>query len=178
VVNTGATSVFIMDGIKRSALHPLQISLPYGTQVTLTNICDITIPGLPITLMGHIVPKMTMASLLGIRVLCNMGCVVVFDDESFQVYYKVNLILMGYKDPKSNLWTLSIGQEELWTTPASSLEDPRTPKILLSHHGEFDNAPACAAKVQEKPSTYATCRGHRMSNSIQSQPTPCKDCAP
>jgi hypothetical protein len=61
-------------------------------------------------------------------------------------------------------------QEELWTTPASSLENPRLHKILLSHHGECNNAPACAAKVQEQPSAYATCGGHRMSNLSVPQP--------
>ncbi len=54
-----------------------------------------------------------MASLLGIRVICKAGCVVVFDDKTCQVYYKGNLILMGYKDSTSNLWTLPIDQEKL-----------------------------------------------------------------
>jgi hypothetical protein len=85
VANTGATSVF-MDGIptknKWPALHPIQICLPDGRKVTSTHICNITIPGLPITLTGHIVPEMTMASLLGIRVLCKAGFVVVFDDKT------------------------------------------------------------------------------------------------
>jgi hypothetical protein len=94
-------------------MHPIQTSLPDGRKDTSTHICDITIPGLPITLTGHIIPEMTMASLLGIRVICKAGCVVVFDDKTCQVYYKGNLILMGYKDSTSNLWTLPIDQEKL-----------------------------------------------------------------
>ncbi len=47
---------------------------------------------------------------------------------------------MGYKDPTSNLWMLPIGQDKMWTTPASNSEDPRMHKILLSHHIEHNNA--------------------------------------
>jgi hypothetical protein len=92
---------------------------------------------------------MTMASLLGIQVLCIAGCIVVFDDKTCHAYFKGKLILTGYKDPTSNLWMLPISQEELWTTLASNLVAPCEHKILLSHHEEGDIAPACAAKVQE-----------------------------
>jgi hypothetical protein len=72
VANTGATSAFIMDSIptknKRLAVHSIQINLPDGRRVTSSHIQDITIPGLPITLTGHIILDMTMASLLGIWV--------------------------------------------------------------------------------------------------------------
>ncbi len=110
--------------------------------------------------MGHIVPEMTMSSLLGIRVLCKAGCIVVFDNKTHQVNWLDELILTGYKDLKSNLWTLPISQEELWTTSASSLVDPRMHKILFSHHGKPNNAPACAAKFknscQHMPCTEVT----------------------
>jgi hypothetical protein len=83
--DTGATSVFIMDGIptknNQFPVHPIQINLPDGQKVTSSHICDIIIPGLPITFTGHILPDMTMASLLGIWALCKAGCVVVFDDK-------------------------------------------------------------------------------------------------
>ena len=72
VANTGATAIFIMEGTpvhnKWLAKEPIFISLPDGRKVKLSHICDVTIPGLPFVLTGHIVPNMTMASLLGIRV--------------------------------------------------------------------------------------------------------------
>jgi hypothetical protein len=108
-----------------------------------------------------------MASLLGIRVLCKAGCVVVFYDKKCRVNYKGKLILMGFKDPTRDLWTLPIGQDKLWTTPALNLENPRAHKILLSHHEECNIAPACAAKVQEQLLAYATKRGGcRVSKSM------------
>jgi hypothetical protein len=45
------------------------------------HICNITIPSLPFTLMGHIVLEMKKASLLGIRILCKADCKVIFNDK-------------------------------------------------------------------------------------------------
>jgi hypothetical protein len=87
---------------------------------------------------------------------------------------------MGYKDPTSDLWTLPIGQEKLWSTPALNLEDPHMHKILLSNHEEHNNAPACAAKVQEQP--VSICHHVQRSQSVQINttmtPGTCKGCAP
>jgi hypothetical protein len=122
IADTGATSLFIMEGTncknKSIAFNPTTISLLDGKKVTSTHICNVTIPGLPFTLIGHIVPKMMMASLLGIGVLCKAGCQVNFDDKKCKVIYKGKVILTGFKDPTSNLWTLPIFREELCTTPS------------------------------------------------------------
>jgi hypothetical protein len=103
VVDTGATSLFVMEGTncknKRIAINPITISLPDGKKVTSTHICNGTIPGLPFTLIGDIVPKMMMASLLGIRVLCKAGCQVSFDDKKCKVIYKGKVILTGIQGP-------------------------------------------------------------------------------
>jgi hypothetical protein len=63
------------------AKKPIHISLPDGKKILSTHICDVDILGLPHKLIGHIVPYMKMASLLGIRVLCKAGCKVIFEDE-------------------------------------------------------------------------------------------------
>jgi hypothetical protein len=122
IADTGATSLFIMEGTncknKRIAINPITISLPDEKKVTSTHICNNTIPGLPFTLIGHILPKTMMASLLGIRVLCKAGCQVNFDDKTCKDIYKGKVILMGFKDPTSDLWTLPIFPEELCTTPS------------------------------------------------------------
>jgi hypothetical protein len=51
IADTGATSIFIMEGInvknKKPATKLLTINLPDGRQVKSTHICDINIPGLP-----------------------------------------------------------------------------------------------------------------------------------
>jgi hypothetical protein len=90
------------------ATQPLTINLPDGTMVKSTHICNLEIPGLPHVLEGHIVPDLTVASLVGIRILCKLGCTVVFKDTACYVFYQEMLILTGYKDPSTNLWVLPI----------------------------------------------------------------------
>jgi hypothetical protein len=75
-----------------------------------THICIITIPGLPSVLTGHIMPHLPVASLMGIRPLCNAGCTVTFDHNKCDVIYNGNVILQGYKDESTNLWTLPINR--------------------------------------------------------------------
>jgi hypothetical protein len=81
IADTGATSIFIMDGVevenRRITKKPLIINLPDGRKVRLTHECDINIPGLPCTLTGHIMPTLAVASLIGIRPLCKAGCKVI-----------------------------------------------------------------------------------------------------
>jgi hypothetical protein len=72
--------------------HPITITLLNGSKVVLTRICDITIPGLPTILTGHIVPGITMASLIGIRILCKAGCKATFNDKKCEVVYKSTII--------------------------------------------------------------------------------------
>ena len=114
IADTGATSIFIMDGVdvdnKRIALKPLTVNLPDGRMVQSSHVCDIMIPGLPTVLTGHIVPSLSVASLIGIRPLCKAGCKVVFDDLKCDVIYNNTIILRGLKDPSTDLWTLPIGR--------------------------------------------------------------------
>jgi hypothetical protein len=53
IADTGATSIFIMEGVpvqnKRGAVHPLTINLPDGAKVRSTHECDVIYPGLPVT---------------------------------------------------------------------------------------------------------------------------------
>ena len=99
LADTGATSIFVMAGTPmkniRPATDPLTINLPNGDIVHSTHICDISIPGLPMILTGHIVPGLSMASLMGIRVLCKAGCKVIFTDTKCEVRFKNKAILNG-----------------------------------------------------------------------------------
>jgi hypothetical protein len=110
IADTGATSIFIMEGVdvenKRVATHPITISLPDGRKVKSTHECDFIIPGLPTPLLEHVVPGLAVASLVGIHPLCKAGCRVIFDDEKCDVVYNGDVILRGYKDPSTDLWTL------------------------------------------------------------------------
>ncbi len=103
IADTGATSIFVVAGSPmtniRPALDQLTINLPNGKTVHSTHICNIT---------GHIVPGLSMASLMGIRVLCKAGCKVFSTDMTCEVKYQNKVILTGIKDPTTDLWTLPI----------------------------------------------------------------------
>jgi hypothetical protein len=107
IANTGAMSIFITEGTPcenlQPAIRPLTINLPDGTKVKSTHTCDITIPGLPMVLVGHVVPKLSIASLIGIRVLCEAGCKVMFTKTNCNAWYKGKIILSGKKDPSTDL---------------------------------------------------------------------------
>jgi hypothetical protein len=89
VADTGATSIFVMDGVdvvnRCMATKPLTVNLPDGRKVKLMHVCNITIPGLPGTLTGHIIPALKTALLIGIHPLCKVGCKVVFNDVKCDV---------------------------------------------------------------------------------------------
>jgi len=100
VADTGVTSIMIMKKTPnmknvRLATQLLTIHLPDGKMVKSTHICDLEIPGLPHVLEGHIVPDLTVASLVGIRILCKLGCTVLFTDKACYVFYQEKLILTG-----------------------------------------------------------------------------------
>jgi len=101
VADTGATSILVMKATpmknKRPTTNPLNIILTDGTIVKSTHMCDLEIPGLPHVLEGHIVPELTVASLVGIQILCKLGCTVVFTDTACYVFYQGKLILRDMK---------------------------------------------------------------------------------
>jgi hypothetical protein len=137
IADTGATSIFIMEGAdvtnKRIAVKPLTINLPDGNQIQSTHVCDIQILGLPTILMGHIVPSLSVTSLIGIRPLCKAGCTVVFDDKKCNVMYNGMVILRGFKDPSTDLWTLPI-PKTVCTTPGPTILPRSGPCIDRAPH--------------------------------------------
>jgi hypothetical protein len=112
VADTGATSILVMKDTPmkniRPTTNPLNINLPDGTIVKSTHMCNLEIPGLPHVIEGHIVLELTVASLVGIQILCKLGCTVVFTDTACYVCYQGKLILTGYKDPSTDLWVLGV----------------------------------------------------------------------
>jgi hypothetical protein len=101
IADTGVTSIFVMDNIdmvnKHIAKKSLTINLPDRKQVISTHICDINNPGLPMVLNGHIVPSLTVASLIGIHPLCKAGCTVLFDNKKCDVILMEKLFYEGTK---------------------------------------------------------------------------------
>jgi hypothetical protein len=91
-------------------------------------------PGHTHTLTGHIIPDLKIASLIRIRPLCKVGCKVIFDNEKCDVVYKGRVILRGYKDPSTDLWTLPITKEGMRTTPSQNDLPRPCPEISRAPH--------------------------------------------
>jgi hypothetical protein len=91
IADSGATQIFVMEGSpvvnRRPTMRPLKVALADGRIVTATHMCDINIDGLPLTLTGHIIPDLSIASLFGIRVLTEAGCEVTFTTRECIVKY-------------------------------------------------------------------------------------------
>jgi hypothetical protein len=107
-------SIFIKEGTlchnMQPATKPLTVNLPNGRQVKSTHTCKVLIPGLPCPLTGHIVPNLAIASLFGIRPLCNAGCMVIFHQVMVEVWYENKIILTGPQNISTKLWTLLINK--------------------------------------------------------------------
>ena len=135
IADTGCTTLLVMKDTPmqnvRIAPNPINIKLPDGNTVRSTHICDVEIPGLPYGLEGHIVPALNVASLIGIRILCKVGCWVVFTDTACYVKYNGKIILRGTKDPSTDLWVLPLtpkaineNQMKLWTSQGIATSSP------------------------------------------------------
>jgi hypothetical protein len=104
-----------------------------------------------------------MASLIGIRILCKAGCKVTFDNEKCKVVYKDSIILRGYKDPTTNLWTLPLTPDKIAkTTLVEVLISPNNAHMMLSHHVEHVKAPIYHAMVPEQQSPCVMLEGHAI----------------
>jgi hypothetical protein len=84
--------------------------MPNGRKMQSTHMCNITIPGLPTIITGHILPHLTVALLVGVRPLCKAGCQVLFSNNYCDVIFNGNVILRGHKDPSTDLCTLPINR--------------------------------------------------------------------
>jgi hypothetical protein len=112
IADSGATQIFVMEGTlvlnKQKTTCPLKVALADGCRVMSMHMCDILLPSLQATLVGHIIPELSIASLFGIRVLMEAGCTLKFDNKKCVVKYNNKTILVSLKDLTTDLWTLLI----------------------------------------------------------------------
>jgi hypothetical protein len=118
ISDSGATGHFLVEGApivnKKVATTPVQILLPNGKRIRSTHTCNLDIPWLPNEMTeAHIVPGLSHASLISTRKFCDAGCKVSFDEEECRVFYKNKLVLIGNRDPRSQLWRLPINPPAL-----------------------------------------------------------------
>ena len=115
ILNPGATSHFLSmyaPLLNRSpALNPLSVTLPNGSKVQSTEEEELDIPILPKPArLAHVIPDLTLHSLLSVVTLCNAGCEVIFHKTHAIVKYKGKIVLQGRKYTKTGLWMVPLQQ--------------------------------------------------------------------
>jgi hypothetical protein len=137
IADSGATQIFVIEGMpvnnKCKTTHQLRVALADGRQVLSTHECDIHIDGLLTVLMGHIIPDFSIASLFRIRILTDAGCEVIFDRDHCTVKYNGGVILVGGKDPDTNLWTLPLGLTSMTSHCIDNAIPPAAPVYADAH---------------------------------------------
>jgi hypothetical protein len=137
IADSGATQTFVMEGMlvnnKCKTTRQLRVALADGRQVLSTLECNIHIDGLPTVITGHIILDLSIASLFGIRVLTDTGCEVIFDCDHCTAKYDGRVILVGGKDPDTNLWTLSLGSTSMTSHCIDDVILPAAPVYANAH---------------------------------------------
>ena len=113
VADAGVTGHFVLPGTPvtniKIARHPLKINLPDGDFLTSTHTCTLDIPWLPKEAKeAHIVPGLAHASLKSIKILCDAGCKVTYNDDECRVYYNKKIVWPGKREPQTGLWILTL----------------------------------------------------------------------
>ena len=113
VVDSGATDHFVLPGKPvtsvKLAQNPLKINLPDCDCLTSTHTCKLDIPWLPNDANeAHIVPGLAHASLISIKVLCDAGCKVIYDDDECHIYYDNKVVWLGKREPNTGIWILRL----------------------------------------------------------------------
>ena len=113
VADAGATGHFVLPGTPvtniKIARHPLKINLPDGDCLTLSHTCTLDIPWLPREAKEeNIVPGLAHALLISIKILCDAGCKVTYDNDEYRVFYNKKIVWLGKREPQTGLWILPL----------------------------------------------------------------------
>ena len=100
VVDASAMGHFVLPGTPvtniKVARRPLKINLPDGDCLTSTHNCTLGIPWITNDAKESlIVPVLAHTSLISIKILCDAGCKVTYNDDKLRVYYNKTLLWLG-----------------------------------------------------------------------------------
>ena len=117
VADAGATSHFVLPGAPVTNItptdSPLVITLPDGQTLQSTHTCELSAPWLPVRARkAHIVPGLAHTSLVSIKMLCEAGCKVAYDEDEVRVYFKRQVVWRGKREPTTGLWVLPLNRAE------------------------------------------------------------------
>ena len=88
---------------------PIHVGVPNGTYLQSSAQCKLDFPMLPEEAQqAHILPGLTMGSLLSIGRLCDAGCIATFDQHKVNIFKDDTLLLSGSRDPATKLWSIPL----------------------------------------------------------------------
>ena len=89
--------------------------------LTSTHTCTLDIPWLPNDAKeAHIVPGLAHAPLISIKILCDAGCKVTYNDDECRVYYNKKVVWLGKREPQTELWILPLTETTRQPQPTTS----------------------------------------------------------
>ena len=75
------------------ATRLITINLPDGEKLHSTHTCKLAVLWLPNNAKtAHIIPGLAHASLISIKVLCNVGCKVIYNGDDCRVYFQYKVV--------------------------------------------------------------------------------------
>ena len=115
IADVGATGHFLQPGAPAINIKPtekaISMLLPHRERIKSTYECELIIPSLPQgAKRAHIVPKLAHTSLVSIKMLCDAGCRVTYDDNAVKVFYKNIIIWKGHREPSTGLGVLPLNE--------------------------------------------------------------------
>ena len=134
VADSGTTGHFITEDTPcvnvQKTYNPIPIKMPNGDIISSTHIALLPQQNLPLPARkAHIFPKLTKP-LISIGILCDNGCIAVFDADQVTIYNKTTKlpVMMGKRDPVTTLYMVN-----MTATPSVS-SPPSFPTNLYANH--------------------------------------------
>ena len=95
---------------------------------------------------AQIIPGLAHASLISIKILCDAGCKVTYDDDECRVYYNKRLVWLGKREPQTGLWILLLTDNT--RRPQTTTSDGNYNIIAEKPHKQYvHNAYAMTSKA-------------------------------
>lgn len=97
---------------ERPTQQGISVTLPNRQQIQATHTCDLLLHTLPPGARhAHKFPHLAHP-LLSISQLCDHGCIATFDSNQVRITHDDDTVLVGNRDPTTNLWTIPLQPAE------------------------------------------------------------------
>ncbi len=137
ILDSGTTSHFLTTDAPATnicaATVPLVAHLPNGERVQSMHTCTLDLPELPAAARyAHIIPSLTLHSLLSVVTMCNTGCTVTFTKIGCSIVNLGRTIVRGHKCTCTGLSMVPLQQGHTNTSTSPATNSPATPAMAAN----------------------------------------------